>query len=131
MPPAGSSSERLRPPHYRNPRIRRFLLLLLQFLRDDGDLDPDCGSHVLVLPPENPAIVLLQDALTRAQSQAGESRRGIEIGRGVSESLVPGVVWIGIRDVDDGGAVLALRGDGEDPAAVLADGMQRVVDDLH
>ena len=33
--------------------------------------------------------------------------------------------------MDDGGAVLALGGDGESPAAALADGMQRVVDDLH
>ena len=58
--------------------------------RDDGDFDADGGPHVAVLPPENPSMVLLQDALTRAQSQTGESFRGIEIGRGVAESLVPG-----------------------------------------
>src|ERR1700683_891197 len=124
---AGNSSERLRPPHYRNPRIRRFLRLR----RYDRDLDADGGSHVPVLPPENPPTVLLQDALTRAQSEAGESLRGIEVGRGVSEGLVPGVGWAGVGDVDDGSAVLALGSDGESPAAVLADDMQRVVNDLY
>jgi len=70
--------------------------------------------------------VLLQDALTRAQPEAGKSLRGIEVGRGVSQGLGPGVGRVGVGNVDDCGPILALGSDGESPAAVLADDMQRV-----
>src|SRR5208282_2102029 len=99
---ADSSSERLRSPHYRNPGIRRFLR---HRRRDDRDLDADGGSQVRVLPPEDPSLMLLQNALTSAQSQAGESFGGIEIGRDVSESLVSGGGEGRVRDVDHGGAI--------------------------
>ena len=69
-------------------------------------------------------MMLLQDALTSAQSEAGESFRGIEIGSCVSEDLVFAGSEAGVGNIDDGDAVFGLRGDGESSAAVLADGMQ-------
>jgi hypothetical protein len=74
--------------------------------------------------------VLLEDDLAGAKAEAGESLRGSEIGCVVSENLMFGFGEGGIGNVDDGGAVRALRGYGENSAAVLAHHMQGVVDDL-
>ena len=75
--------------------------------------------------------MLLQDALAGAESEAGEGFGGIEIGRGVSEYLIFAGGEAGVRNVDDGGAVFGVGGNGEGAAPVLAHGMERVVDDLH
>src|SRR5580704_15093217 len=76
MPPAASLRGRLRLPRHRNP-FRRFL----RRWRDDRKLDADSGSHVSILLPLDPTLMLLQDALACAQSQAGESLVVFAFGR--------------------------------------------------
>src|ERR1019366_583676 len=121
MPRAANSSERLRLPHHRNPSFSRFL----RRRGDDWQFDANGGSRVPVLLPENPPMMLLQDALTCAQSQAGESLLfvfGAVFGWAAGEA--------GVGDVDDGDAGFAFRSYGQSPATVLVHRMQRVADDL-
>ncbi len=85
-------------------------------------------------------MMLLQDALTGAQPEAGE--RLVFVSSGIlgssilSSRMVPSstrgqAFGEGVRDGDDGYGLLAFRGNGQSAAAARMHRMQRVIDDLH
>src|SRR6266446_5655022 len=130
---AASSSGRLRLPHSRNPSFSR----ILRCRRDDRERDADGSSGVAILLPGNLSMMLLQDALTGAQPEAGE--RLVFVSSGIlgssilSRSMVPGFTRsqafgeAGVRDGDDGYGLLAFRGNGQSAAAARMHRMQRVI----
>src|SRR5271168_1977102 len=127
---AASSSGRLRLPHHWNPAYSRFL----RRRRNDREFDPDGGSRLCTLVPENASLMLPQDALTRIQSKAGEclvfvsSQLSFSVVAGFA--FVPGFGEAGVGDRDDREALLAFHGNRES-SGLLAYGVENVVDNLY
>src|ERR1700687_6146893 len=110
---AGSSSERLRLP--RRKDSRRFLRR--RGHNREGDADP--GSCAVVLLPDYLAMMLAQDALTRAQAQAGERLGRNWIGVAARDSSMLYCAGTLVANTDDYSAVLVFRDNSQRAAAVL------------
>jgi hypothetical protein len=83
------------------------------------------------LLPGKLALMLLENALTGVQSEAGE--RFVFLIRTIvsGDTLRPAIGQAGVGEGNDGDAIVAHSGNGQGVAAVLMHHVESVVDDLH